>query len=227
MIAKRLVPPLPQPERRQSLDQFLRVLDQHPNLAHFRAIATTGPERQLALLAALERSVQVGSSAANPPSPGDEADQLLCDILDCIDRHPDLSRLGSAYGALRHLANLQAFGVWNAKGPVSQPSARELFTTQFSRLTSDPPTTLPLSNPNSSPVPQVFAPNGELIRAVDSAAASSAEAPASPQTLDGVLVVQIAPDQSPVLETSSTPGIIHHDGLTPGEQCTGSGVNGT
>src|SRR5687767_10634143 len=102
---------LPEPDRRRALDAFLSVFESHPNLAHFRAMLRTGPERQLALFAALERSVLVGTPAVSPPSPDDEADQLLCDLLDVIDSHPELKNRGSAYGPDRHLSNLQALGI--------------------------------------------------------------------------------------------------------------------
>src|SRR6476469_4136186 len=76
--------PLPEPDRRESLGQFLAALDEHPDLGHVRAVARTGPERQLLIIAALERGVRRGSSAACPPDPNDEADLLLCDVLDMI-----------------------------------------------------------------------------------------------------------------------------------------------
>jgi hypothetical protein len=218
MIAKRLVPPLPEPDRRQSLDQFLRVLDQHPNLAHFRTIVTTGPERQLALFAALERSLLVGSPAVSPPSPSDEADLLLCDILDCIDRHPVLSRIGCAYGPLRHLANLQAFGVWNGKGPLTQPSARELFATTVSQLTPDPVNTLPSSGPNSSPAPQDSAPGGEQFDAKTTATAHESKSSLSSQTVDSVVVVSIAPHEDVTVQAPDSGGISRQATHTPGEQ---------
>ena len=117
---------LPEPERREFLNLALDILDRHPNLAHFRTLVRTGPERQLALLAALERSVLVGSPAANPPQPDDKPDQLLCDILDVIDKHPNLKNHGSDYGPDRHLANLQALGIWRGSRPDQQPSAARI-----------------------------------------------------------------------------------------------------
>ena len=210
--------PLPELERRAALAQFLAVLDQHPDLAHVRAVAQTGPERQLVLIAALERSVRRGSPAVSPPDPQDQADLLLCDVLDCVSRHPDLKRHGAAYGPDQHLANLQALGLWRGRMPVNQPTALELFATSFSRLTADPPTDLPCSVTNNSPVPQVFGPNGELIDASVSVESPAAPSSASPQTVDGVLVVSITPDQVAVSETPGTDGIIRHGAAKPGEQ---------
>ena len=96
---------LPETERREMLDAFLSVLNVDPELRHFRANVRTGPERQLALVAALERAVVVGSPASSPPTRDDEADQLLCDVLEVIDRNPALKNHGSGYGPHRHLAN--------------------------------------------------------------------------------------------------------------------------
>ena len=58
---------LPERERCETIGEFLAVMDRHPDLAHVRAVVRSGPERQLALFAALERSVLVGSPAACPP----------------------------------------------------------------------------------------------------------------------------------------------------------------
>src|SRR5262245_46346623 len=103
---------LPAAERRAMLDEFLTVLDRHPNLIDFRTTLRTGPERQLALLAAIERCVVLGSPAVCPPNPDDAGDMLLCDILDVINRDPELKSHGAVYGADQHLVNLQALGVW-------------------------------------------------------------------------------------------------------------------
>src|SRR6476620_844639 len=69
MSKKPVVPKLPERERAASLQKFLAVLNQHPNLGHFRAMVRTGPERQLALMAALERAVIVGTPTMSPPRP--------------------------------------------------------------------------------------------------------------------------------------------------------------
>jgi hypothetical protein len=155
--------PLPEPERRVALAQFLAVLDQHPDLVHVRAVAQTGPVRQVVLTAALERSVRRGTPAVSPPDPQDQADLLLCDVLDCVSRHPDLKIHGAAYGPDQHLANLQALGLWRGRVPLNQPTAEELFATSLSRLTADPPTDLPCLATNYSPAPEILGPNGELI----------------------------------------------------------------
>ena len=224
MSRKHYVSALPEADRRQSIADFLSVFERHPNLAHFRTRVRTGPERQLALFAALERFVLVGSPAVSPPSPDDEADQLLCDLLDVINSHPRLKGHGSAYGADRHVANLQAFGVWRGRAPISQPSARELFTTTFSHLTGDAPTALPSSDPNYSPAPQDVAPHGELIGLSQATHSPVADSPSSPQTLDGVLVVSIAPNEDITVQTSEPTGIIHHADQNPGEQLVGWAV---
>ena len=109
MSLKPNVRPLLEADRRESLEKFLALLGRDPNLAHLRSFLRTGPERQLALFAAFERDVVKGSPASCPPAPDDHADILLCDILDAIDRHPDVARQGSGYDSYRHLANLQAF----------------------------------------------------------------------------------------------------------------------
>jgi hypothetical protein len=146
MPKKRSVPKLPERDRRERLASFLTVLGRDPSLEHFRTIVRTAPERQLALFAALEREVIVGPPAAAPPRHDDEADQLLCDILDVIDSHPDTRDHRLAYfGPDRHLANLQALGLWRGDSPIEQPSARELFTTTFSSLTVDSQSTSPAS----------------------------------------------------------------------------------
>ena len=187
--------PLPEPDRRAFLDLALGILDRHESLGHFRSLVRTGPERQLALLAALERSVQDGSPAAHPPGPSEEPDQLLCDILDIIDRHPDLKGHGSAYGPDRHLANLQALGIWRGTEPITQPSARELFAACFSSLSAAPASTSPASDLNCSPAPQDVASRGEQFGPQNPAVASTNESPVSLQPVDAVVVVTIAPDQ--------------------------------
>ena len=64
---------------------------------------------------------------------------------------------GSAGGADRNVANLQAFGNWR------QPSATEFFTITFSNLSTDTQSTLPAWEGNYSPASQVSGQNGELI----------------------------------------------------------------
>src|SRR5438874_2752822 len=118
---------LPEPDRSESLEKYLQVFAEHPNLADFRRLLRTKAERQLALFAALERAVLVGSPAVSPPTPNDEADEFLCDLLDVINSHPALKNCGAAYGPYRHLANLQALGVWRGNAPIAQPPVRELF----------------------------------------------------------------------------------------------------
>jgi len=218
MSRKPRVPKLPDPERRKSLEEFLVVLDQHPNLAYFRTVIRSGPERQLALFAALERSVVLGSPAALPPRFDDQADLLLCDILDVIDRNPKLVNQGSAYGPDRHLVNLQAFGVWRGGVPVAEPSALELFTTCFSALTAEPASSCPSSAAINSPASQEFGSGGELIGTSGSLVATSLQSPPSPQAMDGVLV---ASDHHGASEDSAerpSTGIIHHGGQEAGEQ---------
>jgi hypothetical protein len=219
MPKKSLVPKLPEPDRQQMLEQFLALLDQHPDLAHFRSCVRTGPDRQLALVAAFERSVLVGSPAVSPPSIDDDADQLLCDVLDVIDRHPDLKNHGAAYGPDRHLANLQALGAWRGTAPASQPTARELFATNFSTVTADPASDLPSSELNNSPPPQVFSPNGELI-GPPASEMPAAQPPGSPQAVDSLVVVSIDPGQAEAPESSHSGGIIRHEADQAGEKLT-------
>jgi hypothetical protein len=166
----------------------------------------------------LERSVVVGSPAVQPPNPDDESDQLLCDILDVIDKHPDLKGHGSYYGADRHLANLQALGVWRGTDPISRPSPRELFATTFSNLTSDAVTISPSPDGNCSPAPEDFCSGGELFGPADAPVLPTTESFPSPQTIDGVVVMTIAPDAPVSLQASEPAGIIRHATQNPGEQ---------
>ena len=145
----------------------------------------------------------------------------LDSLLSAVNSHPHLKTHGSAYGPDRHVANLQAFGVWRGRAPVAQPSARELFTTTFSHLTAYSPTALPSSDPNYSPAPQDVAPDGDLIGRSDAVQSPSADSSASPQTLDGVLVVSIAPNQDTTIQSPEPSGIIHHAAPNPGEQSVG------
>src|SRR5438874_13182526 len=103
---------LPEPDRSESLEKYLQVFAEHPNLADFSRLLRTKAERQLALFAALDRAVLVGSPAVSPPSPNDEADEFLWDLLDIIDSHPPLKNCGAAYRLSRHLAILQPSAVF-------------------------------------------------------------------------------------------------------------------
>jgi hypothetical protein len=173
MARKPNVRKLPERERRESLNKFLEVLAAHPDLAHFRTWAPGAPERQLALFAALERAAFRGNAATAPPAHDDLPDQLLCDILDVIDRDPELSRHGSAYGPDRHCANLLAFGAW-----TGQPHAIELFTAAVSHLTAAQTTTYPSLEPNYSPAPQITAQFGDLIAPPNAYSQANSDHPA-------------------------------------------------
>jgi hypothetical protein len=218
MSHKPQIDPLPERERQEMLDLFLDVLDRHPSLKHFRSVVRTRADRQLALIAAFERDVLVGNPAACPPAHDDEADQLLCDILDCTDEHPELKIQGCSYGSDRHLVNLQALGLWHATTPLNQPTAHELFAALFSTLNTAPLSTLPSSNSNNSPAPQVLSPNGELIGLPTSSQAESADSQLSSQPVDGVLVVAITPSNQLATDAPQQHGIIRHAAQTPGEK---------
>ena len=225
MSRKPPVPKLPDPERRKFLEELLAVLDQHPNLAYFRTVIRSGPERQLALFAALERTVVLGSPAAVPPRFDDQADLLLCDILDVIDRHPELKRYGSAYGPDRHLVHLHALGVWKGGVPVDEPSARELFATCFSALTAEPAGSLPSSVTINSPGSQDFGPGVELIGPASDAEMPVSKSPPSPQVVEGVLVRANDAGETPVCEMSDSAGIIRHRTEKGGEQLADATVD--
>jgi hypothetical protein len=167
---------LPERDRRETLAKFLEVLDSHPDLGHFRAAVPAGPERQLALFAALERAALRGGVATAPPAADDPADQLLCDLLEVIDGTPALARLGAYYGADRHRVNLQALGAWSG-----QPMAVELFTTAFTHLTPAAVTVCPASTLNYSPAPQDTGPDGDLI------GPGNAESPANSGISAGII----------------------------------------
>ena len=154
----RLPGKLPKSDRRKIIDDFLKPLDRDPRLAPCRALLTGAPERQLALFAALERAALRGLPASHPPAVDDLADQLLCEILDAIERNPALRSYGSAYGPDRYEANLRALGAWTGR-----ESAGELFTTLFSRLSAAQPTTYPLAALIFSPAAQESAGFGEKI----------------------------------------------------------------
>jgi len=208
----------PERDRALSLAEYLRVLDEHPDLFEFRRLARTPQDRQLALFAALERGALVGGPTGYPPNPDDEADQLLCDLLDVINTHPELKNSGSAYGPHRYLANLQALGVWDNRGPLTQPSARELFTTAFANLNAEPASDLPASEMINSPASQVFTPNGELISASGTDQPLSQQPSSAMQAVDGVLVVSLSPTGEVSMERPESGRIIHHAGQNPGEK---------
>jgi hypothetical protein len=210
---------LPEPDRTDSLQKYLDVFAEHPNLLDFRRIIRAPQDRQLALFAALERAVIVGSPTVSPPKPDDEADQLLCDLLETIDSHPQLKNCGAAYGPHRYLANLQALGVWRRNQPIAQPCARQLFATAFANLSAEPASDLPALAPNYSPASQESAPNGELIDPFSGSQSSTNHSPDSAQTTNGVLVVAITPNQQVTVETAGNAGIIRHQSQTPGEKC--------
>ena len=167
---------LPVRERRETLAKFLQRLESDPDLAHFRALVPGGPERQLALFAALERAAIRGVAAVCPPAASDMADQLLCDILDSIERDSDLARHGAYYGADRHKANLQALGAWSGR-----EAAGELFATAFSHLSADAAESLPAPTVNCLPLGQDFSPSGKQF------APQLAEKPAEIATAGGIV----------------------------------------
>jgi hypothetical protein len=211
------VPPLPDYERRQQLEEFLDAVNQDRSLAPLRAILKTTDDRDLAFIAALERSVLRGSPSSAPPHPDDEADQFLCDILDAFQNHPDLKNRGAYYGSYQHLANLQALGLWRGDQPSTRPTAYELFATRFSALTAHPTTTSPASSSINSPCPQETSPNGELIAVSEQQQPQSTTDAPSPQPLDSVLVVEISADEQGATISSGAAGIIRHDPPVPGE----------
>src|SRR5262245_42255356 len=203
---------------RETIDKFLTELDAQADLAHFRTLFRTRDERQLALFAAWERVVLVGTPAVAPPKHDDPADQLLCDILDGIDRHPELKRHGSYYGPDRQLANLQAMGLWRGDQPLEEPTAIELFTTAFAKLTAESASSLPSSAANCSPAPQVFGSNGELISPPPAQADVAPDGDQPPQNVEATLVIAVSPDQPGVQVDGDGSGIIHHAAPKPGEQ---------
>jgi hypothetical protein len=144
--------------------------------------------------------------------------QRLCDILDVIDHHPRLKTHGAAYGPDRHLANLQAFGVWQGNESLNQPSARELFATAFSSATAGAANDLRSPPANCSPAPQGSGPGGELIGPPLDGQTPPVPPPPSPQAVDGVLVVTIAADSGDRAAEPDSTGIVHHRTDNPGEQ---------
>lgn len=158
MFRRLKVRPLPERERRAALTQFLEAIDRDPELTHFRRYIPNGPQRQLALFAAWERDAIKGGPAVCPPAVDDLADQLLCDLLELCERDPHLKNHGGAFGADRHLANLQALGAWSG-----QPQALDLFTRAFSHLNADAGESYPAPAANSSPAAQELQHFGEII----------------------------------------------------------------
>jgi hypothetical protein len=209
---------LPERDRRQRLARFLEVLDRHPDLDHFRAAIPTGPERQLALFAALERSALLGSPAVHPPRPDDPADMLLCDLLDAIDRHAELKNVGSAYGPDRHVANLLALGVWDRKAIPTRSVAGELFATWFSSVNSDPTSTSPSSPTILSPGSQESGSGGELIAPPNDVVAPAAESPPATQDVETTPLTPDLKHNAAAHAASNPRGIIRHGSETAGEQ---------
>ena len=211
--------PLPEAERRNALEEFLAVLEQDPDLAPFRVVVPPGPERQLALFAALERSVFRGSPTVAPPTADDPLDQLLCDVLDAIEREPKLKNRGAAYGADRHLANLQALGAWSG-----QPEATELFTTAFSHVSADGQSTLPAWEGNYSPASQVSGQNGELIALEIASSDAAGQGMQWTQVEGSPRFASEAEGQPPAAEPAESRGIIHHERQKPGEELAAVGL---
>lgn len=210
------VRPLPQPERRASLAKYLEVLEHDPELAHFRSLVPA-PQRQLALFAALERAALRGPAAVSPPSVHDVADQLLCDILDAIDRNPKTKDYGRAYGSDRHRVNLQALGEWN-----DPPRHGELFATAFSHLSAGAIGTLPACEANFSPDPQESGPIGELIGPENAPVGSLVAAEDPPQVIVSLELTPSHPCQPATAETAEAGGLIRHEAAGPGEQLPAS-----
>ena len=219
MSLKPNLSPLPPTDRQHFLHLLLDTIHKSPNLGDFRAIVAQPQDRQLAVFAALERAVLVGSPAAVPPKPDCPADMFLCDILECFDSHPSVANRGSAYGPDRHLANLQTLGLWSGRQPRTTPTALELFTTTFAALTADQHSNLSAHNVNSSPPSQVSAPNGDLI--VPTPPSSGLAASASP-ALQVTVIPELA-DSEPYSRERTLPTndrrINHHEPFPCGEQC--------
>jgi len=178
--------PLPERERREALTAFLEVLDRDPELVHFRVLVPA-EQRKLALLAALERAALRGNAALCPPSVHDVADQLLCDILQAIDRDPRTKNQGRAHGSDQRRSNLQALGEWH-----DPPRHQELFATAFSHRSADAASTLPACQGNCSPDPQISGPFGELIVQENDSDGSLPQAADSPQV---VVSLELTPSE--------------------------------
>ena len=212
---------LPKLERQQMLHNFLTVLEEHPDLAAFRAAVPNGPARQLALFAAMERHVFRGTRLVAPPKADDQIDQWLCDILEVIDSDRHLKEYGSYHGANRHRVNLQALGVW-----TGEPRAAELFATTISDVSADAAEGSPACEVNLSPSPQGCSPNCELIGREDEVLRSAVELSGSAQVEVSVSVTADSADVRPVAEGSAERGIIRHEGQNRGEEIADSdGLN--
>jgi hypothetical protein len=221
MSRKPKISPLPERERNERLQEFLAVLNEHPELVHLRAAVPPGPDRQLALFAALEREVIMGDPLLCPPQPDDLADIILCDILAVIDRDPKLKNHGAYYGPYRRLANLQALGVWKGNKTPAKPVALELFATLFSHPTADATSTCPSSAGNLSPRSQESAPNGDLIVAAIELPAAGSEVSDSSQAEAGQSVAAIEQDELQAAAAEQSRGIIRHAAPMGGEQLGG------
>jgi hypothetical protein len=215
--------PLPEPERSLSLNRYLIAINQDPCLRDFRALVQSPSDRQLAFIAALERTILVGWPAAVPPKHDDHADLILCDILDLLDG-PEFAHHGDAYGLDRHLATLQSLGYWCNREPLTRPSAHELFTTTFSDLTAGPQTTSPSSSAHLSPLLQDSVPDGDLI--AHSSLSAGLSSPRN-STLQVTIIPELTTDDpsSPGDPDSANAGrIIHHLPSPSGELSRGAGL---
>ena len=224
-LGKPCLEKLTEPDYSHSLHTLLGVLNTHADLAHFRQLVRNPSDRQLALFAALERATLRGAPLPFPPQPDDHADALLCDILDALDSDPTTSHYGAAYGNDRHLANLQALGLWTNDQPNERPTALELFTTRFTDLTTNPHHDLASQNQINSPLLQDSLPDGELIAPFAAINSPVPAPPSSSQTLDNVLVVEIDASEQGVAVSTSTPGIFHQNASDPGENLNGDDLD--
>lgn len=212
--------PLPKLERRAMLEKFLAVIEEHPDLAHFRAAVPAGLPRQLALFAAMERQVFRGSPLVAPPQPDDQMDQWLCDILEVIDSDRHLKGYGSYYGANRHRVNLQSLGVWTGK-----PEAAELFATMISHVSGDAASGSLACSANLSPGPQECAPNGELIGRESEILGGAVELSGAAQVEVSVSVTTESAGGGPVVESPAERGIIRHEGENRGEEIANTEIS--
>src|SRR5207253_2091231 len=83
--------------------------------------------------------------------PERERREAIAEFIAVLDRHPDLA----------HMRAVARTG--SRSEPVIRPTARELFTTAFSSVTTEAIGDLLASEPNYSPAPQVLGSGGELI----------------------------------------------------------------